>query len=140
MVTLTFVTAATSSLRDVADDIARKLAFAKTSGANVFVQTPVLFPSGRCVGVKLLGGPEIFTVTDDGSAMREGELTEREDICRREARKVAQEYDLKFNEWELFEGSAPAELLVGMTSLVSNAAALTMVRTTDKFVERFEQR
>jgi len=126
-----------SALRQIADEVARELAFARTLGNDVFIQTPISFPSGRSVGVKLIGGPVTFTVTDNGATMREAELIGAEDICRREARKVASEFDLKFNSWELFEADALAERLPGIISILANAAALTMIRTSDKFAERF---
>lgn len=129
-----------TALRQIADDIARGLSFARTLGSDVFIQTPISFPSGRAVGVKLLGGPVTFTITDNGATMREAELIGAEDICRREARKVASEFDLKFNSWELFEADAPADRLVGLTSILANAAALTMIRTSEKFTERFDLR
>jgi hypothetical protein len=128
------------SLRQIADEVARKLAYAKTIGMDVLIQTPIAFPSGRSIGVKLLGGPITFTITDDGSAMREAESMGAEDICRREAKRIANEFGLKFNEYEIFEAEAPADRLVGITSIVANAAALTMIRTTDKFAERFDLR
>ena len=130
----------TEDLRAIADDIARNLSYAKTVGGDVFVQTPISLPTGRAVGIKLLGGPATFTITDDGMVMREAELLGADDICRREARKVAGEFGIKFNEWELFELEAPTDRLVGLTALVANAAATTMMRTSDKFAERFELR
>ena len=128
------------ALRQIADEVAKGLAYAKTIGGDVYVQTPVASPSGRNVGIKLLGGPVEFTITDDGFAMRKAEMMGAEDICRREAKKVAKEYDLSFNDWELFETKAPADRLVGLTSLVANAVAVTLIRTSERFAERFETR
>jgi hypothetical protein len=127
-------------LTRIAEEIARGLAYARVLGNDVVIQTPISFPSGRLVGVKLIGGPDAFTITDNGSTMREAEYMGAEDICRREARKIAREFDLRFNEWELFEAQAPADRLVGFTSIVANAAALTMIRTADRFAERFDLR
>jgi hypothetical protein len=124
----------------IAEDVARGLAEATIDGTDVLIRTPIAFPSGRMVGVKLLGGPSVFTITDAGATMREAEMLGATDICRREARKVATEYDLKFNEWELFEAEAPLDRLVGAAVIVANAAALTMIRTSDRFAERFELR
>jgi len=128
------------SHRAIAESVARGLVYARVQGDTVTIQTPISFPSGRMVGVRLLGGPTIFTVTDDGAAMRDAELMGADDIWRREARKIATEYGLKFNEWELFEAEAPLDRLVGYTALVANAAAKTMLRTAEKFAERFEDR
>ena len=124
----------------VANEVACGLAHASTEGSDVLIRTPVTFPSGRMIGVKLLGGPATFTITDDGSTMREAEMMGAIDICRREARKVAAEYDLRFNDWELFEIDAPLDRLVGAAVIVANAAALTMIRTADRFSERFDLR
>lgn len=128
------------ALRQIADEVAKSLAYAQTIGGDVYVQTPVAFPTGRSVGLKLLGGPLDFTITDDGLAMREAERIGAEDICRREAKKIAKEFGLNFNEWELFEAQAPVDRLVGLASLVANAVGLTLLRTCDKFAERFETR
>jgi len=128
-----------SQLR-LAEDVARCLAEASINGTDVLIRTPISFPSGRMVGVQLLGGPALFTITDSGATMREAEMLGASDICRREARKVAEEYDLRFNEWELFEADAPPDRLVGAAVIVANAAALTMIRTSDRFAERFDLR
>ncbi len=140
MVTPTLIRNDIDALRQIADEIARGLSFARTLGRDVFIQTPISFPSGRSVGVKLLGGPDIYTITDGGLTMREAEFLGADDICRREARKVAKEFDLKFNDWELFEAEAPADRLVGLTTILANAASLAMLRTSDKFAERFDIR
>jgi hypothetical protein len=124
----------------VADEVARGLACASIEGCDVLIHTPITFPSGRMIGVKLLGGPATFTITDDGSTMREAEMMGAIDICRREAKKIAAEYDLRFNDWELFEVDAPFDRLVGAAVIVANAAALAMIRTADKFAERFDLR
>ena len=128
------------ALERIAQEIAPKLAFAHVQGTDVIVQTPIAFPSGRMIGIKIVGGPNFFTITDNGAVMREAEYMGSEDICRREARKVAKEFDLTFNEWELFEAKAPADRLAGFVSILANAAAVTMIRTADKFAERFEVR
>lgn len=128
------------ALRDIAEQVAKGLAYAKVYGNDVSVQTPIAFPTGRLVSVHLLGGPESFTITDNGATMREAEMMGADDICRREARKVASEFQLTFNDWEIFEAHAPADRLVGLASIVANAAALTLMRTADKFAERFSLR
>ena len=127
-------------LERIAHDLAAKLSFARVQGTDVLIQTSVAFPSGRMIGVKIIGGPDLFTITDNGSAIREAEFMGAEDICRREARKIAREFDLTFNDWEIFEAKAPVDRLVGYAAIVANAAALTMVRTADKFAERFDLR
>jgi len=128
------------ALERIAQELASKLAFARVQGTDVIVQTPVAFPSGRMIGIKIIGGPSHFTITDNGAVMREAEFMGSEDICRREARKVAKEFDLVFNDWELFEAKAPLERLAGFVSILANAAAITMIRTSDKFAEKFEIR
>lgn len=128
------------ALREIAEQVAKGLAYAKVYGNDVSIQTPISFPSGRLISVRLLGGPDNFTITDNGATMREAEMMGADDICRREARKVASELQLTFNDWEIFEARAPADRLVGLTSIVANAAALTLLRTSDKFAERFTQR
>ncbi|MGO9007514.1 MAG: hypothetical protein ACLQIQ_12385 [Beijerinckiaceae bacterium] len=128
------------ALREIAERVARGLAYAKVHGNDVSIQTPIAFPSGRLISIRLLGGPNTFTITDDGAAMREAEMMGADDICRREARKVAAELQLTFNDWEIFEAQAPADRLVGLTSIVANAVAITLLRTCDKFAERFEIR
>lgn len=107
---------------------------------DVFIQPPVSFPRGRLVGIQIVGGPNTFTVTDAGIAMREAEFLGAEDLFRRAARRVATDFDPTFNSWELFEGCAPLHQLVECVSIVANAAALSMIRTADKFAQRFDLR
>ena len=128
------------ALKSIADRVARELAYPQVHGNDVSIQTPIAFPSGKLISVRLLGGPRKFTVTDDGCAMREAETMGADDLCRREAKKVATELELSFNEWEIFEAQASHDRLAGLVSIVANAAALTLFRTVDKFTERFEMR
>lgn len=130
----------TKALETIAEQVARGLAYAHVQDKDVLVQTPVSFPSGRLIGIQIVGGPETFTVTDAGTAMREAEFLGAEDLFRREARRVATDFGLTFNNWELFEAQAPFGQLVECASAVANAAALSMVRTADKFALRFDVR
>lgn len=121
---------------DIAEDVARQLAFARERGGEVSIVTSVAYPSGRRVGVRLMGGPDTFTVTDDGGTMSEAEMAGGADICKREAAKVAARYGIRFNQWELFEAQAPADRLPGFIIIIANAAAEAMVRTSEKLAER----
>ena len=140
MVTHALVSSDTRTLEQIAQQVAQGLAYAQVQDKDVFVQTPVSFPSGRLVGVQIVGGPDTFTVTDAGAAMREAEFLGAEDLFRREARRVAAEFDLTFNNWELFEAQAPLNQLVECAAAVANAASLSMIRTADKFALRFDVR
>ena len=128
------------NLKATADDVVRALAYARGSDTDAVITLPIMFPSGRAVTIKLLGGPLKFTVTDDGATMREADLMGAADICRREARKVADETGVRFNDWELFEAECEMDRLAGMTAIVANAASTTLMRTADKFAERFAMR
>lgn len=140
MVTHALVNSDTRALEQIAQQVARGLAFAQVQDKDVFVQTPVSFPSGRTVGIQIIGGPNTFTVTDAGVAMREAEFLGAEELFRREARRVAADFDLTFNNWELFEAQAHLDRLVECASIIANAAALCMIRTADKFAQRFDVR
>lgn len=139
MVTASFLTREVDSPRSEIDLIAQGLVRVRERGASPLIQTPVLYPSGRMVGIRLLGGPDRYTITDDGGAMAEAEMIGAEDLCREEARKIAERYQLRFNRWELFEAEAPASLLSSFIAIVANASAETMLRTTDALTKRIER-
>lgn len=121
----------------IAAAVARGLAHAQAKDGEIVVQTPIAFPSGRLVAIKIIGGPDVYTVSDDGAAMQEADLLGILQGGRREARKVAQSQDITFNEWELFESGIPADRLVGYAAIIANAAAMVMIRTADRFADTF---
>ncbi|MCJ2034535.1 hypothetical protein [Methylobacterium sp. J-068] len=139
MVAASFLMPEHPANRSLASEIAQKLVRVRVGEADTTIVTPVLYPGGRMVSVRLLGGPDRFTVTDDGGGMSEAEMVGAEDLYRDEARKVAERYQLRFNRWELFEIDAPLDRLPGFIAIVANAAAEAMLRTTDALTKRLER-
>lgn len=89
MVTATFLSDSKSPntiLDRIADDLVRVRAL-RNGG---LISTPVLFPSGACVTVRISFDGDRCLITDDGAAYAEADMMGALPIFRRAARRVAE--------------------------------------------------
>lgn len=124
----------------VADDVARSLVQVRPGpGADARIVTPVMFPAGGAVVVRIGGGPTSFLVTDDGGAAREADDMGAGDLFARLAPGIATRAGVRFNRHELFEIDAPLGRLPGFVRIVADASRAAAEATALALAERLSR-
>ena len=81
--------------------IAGELVRVRATSSGGLISTPVLFPSGAHVSVRISADGGRCLITDDGAAYAEADMMGALPIFRRAARTVAAEAGIKFNDFEI---------------------------------------
>jgi hypothetical protein len=118
-----------------AAEVARALVSTRLMGASAFVSTPVTYPSGSHVVVRLDGSGEKWFVSDDGYGSLEAELMNARATFRRVAPTVAERAGVAFDQRALFVVEATRSELPGAVVAVANASAEAVRRTAIRVEE-----
>lgn len=127
---------AQTSLSSVAEDMARSLAFAQNTGGQQQIVTPLLYPSGACVVLRLDVSREGYFVSDAGAGRREAELMGGDRIYGRIAAEQAKRHSVNFDSDLVFDIEVPMEALVTAAIAVANASKDAVRDTAEKLSER----
>lgn len=118
------------NIRTTAEEIAKTLAYAKQSGSDQLIVTPLLYPSGSMVVVRIDKSADGYFVSDYGCGARETSMMgESEKIFRRQAKKASELHGVKFTEDLFYDSDVPAEALVGAVICVANASKYCVEQT-----------
>lgn len=124
------------SPKAVLDRIAETLVHVRESAKGGTIVTPVLFPSGSHVSVRIVLESGHCLITDDGAAFAEADMMGAGEIFKRAARLVAEEAGIKFNSYEIFEAHASLETAPGIVAIVADAARRTIQITSERLAKR----
>lgn len=100
------------------------------------ISTPVLFPSGTHVTVRVVLERSRCLITDDGAAFAEADMMGAIPTFRRAAREIANEFGIRFNNFEIFEADAALENAAGFIAIVADASRRAIERTAERIAER----
>lgn len=119
-----------TNIRNIADEVASALAYAKQSGTDQLIVTPLLYPSGSMVVVRMDQGPEGYFVSDYGCGAREISMMGSGDrTFRRLAKKASDAYGIRFTDDLFFDTDVPREALVTAVISVANASKTCVEQT-----------
>lgn len=118
------------------DRIAAELVRVRESAKGGTIVTPVLFPSGSHVSVRVILEKDHCLITDDGAAFAEADMMGAGDIFKRAGRLVADEAGIKFNSFEIFEAHASLDTAPGIVAIVADAARRTIAITAERLAKR----
>lgn len=124
--------------RTALDKIAGELVRVQESAKGGVIETPVLFPSGAHVTVRVILEAGSCLVTDDGAAYAEADMMGALDIFKRSARIVAEEAGIRFNSYEIFEAQTNIEYAPGIIAIVADAAREAIRITAERAAKRRE--
>jgi hypothetical protein len=125
----------TFSAKDAAAEIARALVSTRSTDKTAFVSTPVTYPSGAHVVVRLDGMNDRWFVSDDGYAAMEADLMNGTSSFRRIAPNVAEKAGIAFDQRALFVVEATRSELAGAVVAVANASSEAVRRTAIRIEE-----
>lgn len=120
----------------VADDIARSLAFAQDQGGQQQIVTPLLYPGGGCVVLRLEESPDGYFISDYGSARREADLMGGGRLFARIAREQAARHGVNFDSDLIFDIQVPREAVVTAAIAVANASKAAVDETAETLSEK----
>ncbi|MCC4297949.1 hypothetical protein [Aurantimonas coralicida] len=135
MVAATLLTSTESPdtlLERIADDLVRVRPLVNGG----LISTPVLFPSGSSVTVRITFDGDRCLITDDGAAYAEADMMGALPIFRRAARRVAEAAGIRFNDFEIFEIDASPDTAPGLIAIVADAARRSIEVTTERLADR----
>lgn len=122
------------------DRIADALVHVRETPKGGTIVTPVLFPSGAHVSVRIVLESDHCLITDDGAAFAEADMMGAGDIFKRAGRTVAEEAGIRFNSYEIFEANASLETAPGIVAIIADAARRTIQITAERMAKRlFEE-
>jgi hypothetical protein len=120
----------------VVDGVARELATSIHRPDASFVRTPLMYPSGATVVVKVDGGPDKYFVSDYGLGYEESEMMGAAGIFSRYARTVADQAGVGFDQHSFFVIEVSADQLVGAVATIANCSQEAVTISYYKFLER----
>jgi hypothetical protein len=127
---------ATHNLKTVAEAVARALVTTSVKGGSAFISTPLLYPSGSHVVVRLDGAEDRWFVSDDGYGHLEAEMMGGLLTFRRLARPLAARVGVKFDERCFFVLEVERDALPGAVITISNISKQVVERTGFAVEER----
>ena len=120
------------NLKLVTDAVGRALIEINVRGGSGFISTPVLYPSGSHVVVRIDGTGDRWFVSDDGYGFLEADMMGGLPTFRRIAKQVAERAGVKFDERCFFVLEVERDALPGAATVVANASK----QATDRTVRR----
>jgi|GEM_PF-542543 len=126
-----------TALREVADGVARALTSAFQDQDGTFVRTPVMYPGGTCVVVRLDQQHDgSFLVSDMGLAYQEADLMGAVQQFLRAAPDIGKRSGVSFDGNAYFIMKVRREQLVGAVSTVAACSQEAVQVTAFKLAER----
>lgn len=136
MSTLGFMISATDQMSTLADKIARSLAYAQERNGQYQIVTPLLYPGGGCVVIRIAQSETGYFVSDYGSAKREADLIGGHRIFTRLAREQAKKHGVSFDSDQVFDIEVPDYALVTAVIAVANASKAAVDMTQSALTEQ----
>jgi hypothetical protein len=124
------------ALAIVADEVARSLSYAQSSNGLQQIVTPLLYPSGACVVLRLDASRDGYFVSDAGAGRREAELMGGDRIYARIASNQAKRHAVNFDSDLIFDIEVPKDALVAAVVAVANASKEAVRETAERLSER----
>ena len=119
---MTMLKEADSQFQAIIEDVAQKIVATSHDRDGSFITTPLLYPSGSTVAVRVYGtGPRYF-ITDLGVGHDEAEMMGAEGIYMRHARSIAQAAGARFDNQAFFVLEATEPQLPGAVVTVANCS------------------
>lgn len=122
--------------RTIVEEAASKLVSTRHRPDSSYIQTPLLYPSGANVVVRVDGGPERFTISDFGAGYNEAELMGGSHMFARHARAIAEAAGIGFDHHAFFVVHVVRAQLPGAIMAVSNCSQEAVHVTALRMSER----
>jgi hypothetical protein len=125
-----------SMLANVAAEVARNLASIEMIEASAFISTPLVYPGGGTVVVRLDHVGDRYFLSDAGMGRREAEFLGGERIFARLAPNIAARFGVGFDHHAFFVADTSREDLVPAVVAISNASRSAVELTAYRVAEK----
>ena len=122
----------TKTFSEMVDAVSRELVTAEHRAGASFIRTPLLYPSGATVVVRIDEGQEEFFVSDMGFGFREADLMGGSRIYARHAKIIANANGIGFDSHSFFVIRASRNQLAGAVMAVANCSLLATTRVSER--------
>lgn len=122
--------------RAIVEDAVRQLIDTQHRADASYVRTPLLYPGGATVVVRVDGGPERFFVSDFGMGFDEAEMMGAATIYARHAPAIAERSGVKFDHYAFFLIEVARDRLPGAIVTIANCSQEAVSLAALKLAER----
>ena len=119
----------------VAESVAKSLASSEGGATTAFISTPLLYPSGSSVVVRLDDLGKTFFVTDMGMGFQEAEMMGAPRTYKNHAGAIAERAGIGFDHHAFFAVEVTRDQLPGAVSVVANCSLEAATLTAHKIAE-----
>jgi hypothetical protein len=130
------VIALATSYGDIVDEVASALVATSVDGSSFVITTPLLYPGGSHVAVRIDGDGRHFFVSDDGGGYFEADLMGVATSYVRASKKLAEEMGVRFEDNCFFETGVNRDKLVIAAIAIANASKQAIDQTAAKLGDR----
>jgi hypothetical protein len=130
-----------SKFREIIEAVAREIVATDHRTSGSFIRTPLMYPGGTTVVVRIEEGDNRFFVSDIGLGHQEAELMGAGSMYARPARVIAEEAGVRFDNQAFFVLEASRDQLPGAVVTIANCSQQAVMRAADALAEKtFEDR
>jgi hypothetical protein len=122
--------------RELIESVAHEIVATEHHVGGSFIRTPLLYPSGATVVVRIEQGDNRYFVSDWGLGYQETDLYGAGSFYMRHARAIADKAGVGFDNQAFFIMEAPREQLAGAVVTIGNCSQEAAIRAADALAER----
>ncbi len=122
--------------RRIVEEATGNLVNAQHRADSSYIRTPLLYPSGATVVVRVDGGPKHFLVSDFGMGSNEADMMGGSGVFFRHARGVAEAAGVGFDNQAFFVVNVTGSQLTGAIMAVANCSQEAVRLTAFRMVDR----
>ena len=124
------------ALKEAVEDAVPRLVSTAHMPEGSYVTTPLLYPSGSSVVVRVSGGQDRFFVTDFGLGRTEAEMMGGERIFSRSAYQIAATAGVGFDQNAFFAIEVARDRIAGAITAIASCSLEAVVMTAFRISER----
>jgi hypothetical protein len=129
------------AFREMIESVARALVSTDHRVGGSYIRTPLMYPSGSTVVVRVEEGERRFFISDVGLGHQEAEMMGAGSMYAKPARVIAEEAGVRFDNQAFFVLEASRDELPGAIVTIGNCSQHAVMRAADALAERtFEDR
>jgi hypothetical protein len=124
------------TFKELVDSVAREIVATEHRTGGSFIRTPLLYPGGSSVVVRIEEGDHRFFVSDFGLGFQEAEMMGAGLMYARSAHPIAAAAGVRFDNQAFFVLEASREQLPGAVVTIANCSHEATIRAADALAEK----